>query len=35
MGYSDSEGNMNIIKLDEYEGYYTYPQKVLLDKIII
>ena len=36
MGYSDSDGNMHIMKLEEYkDGYYTYPQKVNLDKIIV
>lgn len=36
MGYSDSEGNMHIMNLEDYkDGYYTYPQKVNLDRIII
>ena len=35
MGFTDSSGNMNIIRLEDYEGYYTWPQMTNLSNIII
>ena len=35
MGFTDSEGNMNIVRLDKYTGYYTWPQINFKNEIII